>query len=167
MLAGASSALARCQPAPSCDHHDALVGVASRDFVEKQLHAGGVDMRQDEAVGLARADVHGAVGIGVLVREHGLAQRSHGLRCPAAADVRDAAKARLVLEHQADRAALCPAAADVLERLESCFSTPPAPPHRSWDDACRAPASSSRGGAAGCRRRPAPPGVLRAGQAPP
>ena len=43
-------------PASTVNHHDdALLGVACRDFVEEQLHALGVDVRQDQA---ASSPVH-------------------------------------------------------------------------------------------------------------
>ena len=64
-----------------------------------------------------------AVGVGVHVGEHRLAQRSNRLRRPAAAHVVDPAEARLVLEHEPDRP-LRPLGADAGEKLGEFFSPP-------------------------------------------
>lgn len=68
-------------------HHDALVRMMLCDFIEEQLHAVCVHVRQDQRVELAAEHVHGGIGVGVLVGQHGLAQRPHGLGRPAAAHV--------------------------------------------------------------------------------
>ena len=109
-------------PACTVNHHDdMLVGVTCRDLVEEQLHAFGVDVRQDQAVEVASAHVHRAIGIGVFVRQHGLADGAHRLGSPAPAHVRDASEARLVLVHQLDGLALRPVLADGGERFGEFF----------------------------------------------
>lgn len=109
-------------PDRTVNHHDdALLWVACRDFVEKQLHALGVDVRQDQAVELARAHVHRPVGVGVFVGQHGLAYRSQWLGSPAPAHVRDAPKTCLVLEHQLDGFALRPVVMDFGKRFGEFF----------------------------------------------
>ena len=109
-------------PARAVDHHDnMLVGVTCRNFVEKQLHALSVDVRQDQAVELTRAHIHSTIGIRVFVRQHGLADGAKWFGCPAPAYVRDAPKARLVLEHQLDGFALRPVLADGRERFGEFF----------------------------------------------
>lgn len=61
-------------PARTVHHHaDAILWMERRDFVQEPLHARGVDVRQDQAVELARADIHCAIGVGVFVRQHALA----------------------------------------------------------------------------------------------
>ena len=84
-------------------HHDVASGVTLSDFVDEQLHALGVDVRQDQRVEFTGEHIHGSIGVGGLVGQHGLAQRAHRLGSPAAAHIVDAAEARLVLEHQLDR----------------------------------------------------------------
>lgn len=53
--------------------------------------------------------------------EHGLAQGTHRLGCPAPAHIVDAPETRLVLKHRPDGFAL-PVFAEVLERFEEFFS---------------------------------------------
>ena len=106
---------------PVNHHHDALIGVACRDFIEEQLHAPGVDVRQDQTVELARTGIHRTLGVGIFVSEHGLADWAHWLGRPAPAHVRDAPKARLVLEHQLDVFALRPVLADNGKRCGEFF----------------------------------------------
>lgn len=109
-------------PAGAVNHHDdLLVGVTCRNFVEEQLHALGVDVRQDQAVEFTRAHVYSTIGICVFVRQHGLADGPQWFRCPAPSHVRDAPKARLVLEHQLDGFALRPVLADGGERFGEFF----------------------------------------------
>ena len=69
------------------------------DFIEEQLHAVAVDMRQNQRIESAIYRADHTVRIGVLVREHGLHHRTNGLFGPAVAGIADAAKPRLVLEH--------------------------------------------------------------------
>ena len=102
-------------------HHYALFGVACRDFIEEQLHAVGVDVRQNQAVELACAGIHCAIGVGMLMGEHTLANWAHWLGSPAATYIRDTPKARLVLKHQLDFFALPPVFADCCERFGEFF----------------------------------------------
>jgi hypothetical protein len=109
-------------PASAVNHHDDLIlWVSCRDLVQEQLHASGVDVRQDQTVQLASADVHRAISVGVFVRQHALADGAQRFGCPAPAYVRDASKARLVLKHQLDGFALCPVLADLDERFGEFF----------------------------------------------
>ena len=62
-------------PASAIEHHqDVVVGVASGDFVEEELHAVGVDMGQHQAVEATVLWTHGTIGVGVLLRDHGADQ---------------------------------------------------------------------------------------------
>lgn len=103
------------------DHDDALIHMASGNFVEEYLHACRVDLRQDEAIEFASAHVHCAVGIGVFVRQHGLTHRAHGFGCPASARIANAAKTCFVLDHQLERLVLRPGFADAVEDVGEFF----------------------------------------------
>ena len=119
---GRRAQLAAGVPASTVKHHDdALVRVALAHLVEKQLHALGVDVGQDERVQLAACHIDGRIGVGVLVGQHGLAQGPHRLGRPATAHVVDAPKACLVLEHPLDRAVPRPVRADFGESLGEFF----------------------------------------------
>ena len=92
------------KPAGSVEHHDdAALGMAISDLVEKYLHAVRIDVRQDQAVQFAAYHIDRTVRIGVLMGQHGPAQRAHRQRRPATTHVIDPSKTRLVLEHQLDR----------------------------------------------------------------
>jgi hypothetical protein len=127
MLAGGASVgwgrkFAAGMPARAVEHHhDVVVGVALPHLVEEQLHAVSIDVGQDQRVEFAAEHIDRGIGVGVLVREHGLAQRAHGLGCPAAAHVVDAAESRLVLEHQPERGLAGPERADLGEPLGEFF----------------------------------------------
>ena len=61
-------------PARTIKHHDDLVvGVARAHLIEKQLHARGIDVRQDQRIEFPAFGLHGRVGVGVLVGQHRLA----------------------------------------------------------------------------------------------
>ncbi len=81
-------------------HHDVVVGVAAGDFVEEDLHATGVDMRQHQTVEAAILRTYRAIGVGVLLCHHGGDQRPRWSPAPAVACVADASKPGFVLEHQ-------------------------------------------------------------------
>ena len=109
-------------PARAVNHHDdALAWMPCRYLVDEQLHAMGVDVRQYQTVKLSSADIHCAIGVGVLVREHALADRANRLGSPASTYIRDAPKARLVLKHQLEGLALRPVFADVGEIFGEFF----------------------------------------------
>src|ERR1700682_2493771 len=55
------------------NHHDALVGMARADLIEKQLHAGAVDVRQDQRVEHAIGHRDGRISVGVLLRQFTIA----------------------------------------------------------------------------------------------
>ena len=87
-------------PARAVNHHDdMLVEVKCRNLVEEKLAVLGVDVRQDHAVEFTRAHIHSTIGLRVFVPQHGLADGACWLGRPAPAHVRDASKARLILEH--------------------------------------------------------------------
>ena len=109
---------------PPCtiDHHDdALIGVACRDLIEEELHAPSVNVGQYQTVEFSGADIYRAKNIGVLMRQHALAQRTDWLGRPAPAHIRDPPEARLVLKHQLDGLALRPVFADLGERFGEFF----------------------------------------------
>ena len=83
--------------------------MARSQLVDEDLHASTIDVRQDQAVKLTVCHRHGRIGVGVLVRNHGVAHRPDGARAPAAARVRDAPEARLVGKHHAQPPAAAPA----------------------------------------------------------
>src|SRR5579859_780503 len=110
---GRGSKLATGVPVGAVEHHhDVLVRVALPHLVEEQLHADRIDVGQDQRVEFAGLDIRSSVGVGVLMGEHSLAQRAHRFGRPAAAHVVDASEARLVLEHQLDRASRGPERSD-------------------------------------------------------
>jgi hypothetical protein len=106
--------------------------MACRDLVEEDLHAAGVDVRQYQTIELAGANIHRTKNIGVLMRQHALAKRTHWFGCPTPAHVRDAPKTRLVLKHQFDGLVLRPVFADLGKDLGEFFSTPSELPGRFW-----------------------------------
>ena len=52
------------------NHHNSLVGMARADLIEKQLHAGAFDVRQDQLVEHAIGYRDGRISVGVLLRHH-------------------------------------------------------------------------------------------------
>ena len=109
-------------PARAVNYHDnALIGVAARNLIEKQLHALGIHVWQYQAIELPGADIHGPVGVGVLVCQHSLAKWAYWLGGPAPAHVRDAPKTGLVLKHQFDGFVFAPVFADFGERFREFF----------------------------------------------
>ena len=97
------------------------IGMAQSDFVQENLHAMGVDLGQDQRVHHPGCRLYSRVSIGVLVRKHGEAHRTMGLGSPAPAHVVDAAKSRLVLEHQPHGRGAAPVLADFLELFGEFF----------------------------------------------
>lgn len=88
-------------PTGTVEHpDDAFVGMAGSHLIQKQLHARPVDTRQDQRV--QDTVQHRHSGIGVFLRHHRPANRPEGLGTPAAANISDPAKPRLVLEHEPD-----------------------------------------------------------------
>ena len=61
-------------PACTVEHHDdLLIRVACAHLVQKQLHALGVDVRQNQRIELTALGLHCRIGVGILVGQHGLA----------------------------------------------------------------------------------------------
>ena len=88
---------------PTCavEHHDdVLLGVATCSLCKKQCHACTIDCWQHQAVRPAIHRADSGIRVDVLVREHGLDRWTQWVWSPAVTAVADAAKARLVLEHQ-------------------------------------------------------------------
>lgn len=109
-------------PASTVDHHnDLLIRMTLGDFIEKSLHAPGVDVWQDQAVEFASANIDGTKRVGVLVRQHALAKWAYRLGCPAPAHISNASKTRFVLEHQLDGLAVRPDFADFGQRFGEFF----------------------------------------------
>ena len=113
-------------PGPIEHHEQAFLGVAGCHFIEEDLHAIPIDMGQDQGIQLAVAHTHRRIGVGVFLGHHGLAHRAQGFGAPAAANVRNAAKACLVLEQQFQRPLAREGLLDLGERFGEFFF------HASW-----------------------------------
>jgi len=103
------------------NHHDALVGMARADLIEKQLHAGAVDVRQYQRVEHAIGYRDGRISVGVLLRHHCMTQRTNRFGAPATPRIGDATEARFVLKHQPDRPLARPRAVDFEEDVGEFF----------------------------------------------
>ena len=103
------------------DHHDPVVGMTRADLIEKQLHAGAIDVRQDQRVERAISDGDGGISVRVLLRHHRLTQWANGSGAPATPRVGDATEASFVLKHQADRHLARPRAVDFEEDVGEFF----------------------------------------------
>src|ERR1035437_6454028 len=55
------------------DHYDALSWMARSHRIEEYLHTVGIDLGQDQCIHSPGRWLHGGVGVGVLVCEHGFA----------------------------------------------------------------------------------------------
>ena len=78
-------------------------------------------MRQHQAIEATVLRTDGAIGVGILLRYHGIDERSNWATAPTVACVRDASETRLVLEHQLDGALLRPVRADFGKALGEFF----------------------------------------------
>ena len=103
------------------DHHDPVVGMTRADLIEKQLHAGAIDVRQDQRVERAISHGDGGISVRLLLRHHRLTQWANGSGAPATPRVGDATEARFVLKHQADRPLARPRAVDFEEDVGEFF----------------------------------------------
>lgn len=56
-------------------HHDTLIGMPSRDLIEKYLHAPAIDLRQDQGIEVAVSRRNRCVCIRVFLPHQGLAKR--------------------------------------------------------------------------------------------
>ena len=54
------------------DHHDAVIGMARADLIKEQLHAGAIDVWQDQRVERAVSHTDGGISVPVLLRHHRL-----------------------------------------------------------------------------------------------
>ena len=97
------------------DHDDVVVWVAAGDLVEEDLHAIEIDMWQHQTVEGAVLEADRAIGVGILLRHHGMDERPGRATAPAVAGVRDATETCLVLEHQPQRPAVVPARYDLAQ----------------------------------------------------
>jgi hypothetical protein len=91
---------------PSCtvkNHNNPVFGMARCNFVEKHLHAIAVYVRKDETVELSVDNRNSAIGVGIFLRHHGLAERAMWLRAPTPSGIRDAAKTGFVFKHYSER----------------------------------------------------------------
>src|SRR5260370_32276043 len=95
--------------------------MARAGLIEKQLHAGAVDVRQDQRVERAIGHRDGRISVGVLLRHHCLAQWTNRFGAPATPRIGDATEARFVLKHQADPPLARPRAADFEEAVRELF----------------------------------------------
>lgn len=61
-------------PSGAIEHHyDFVAGVARAHLIEKQLHAVGINVRQDQRIELPTLDLYCRLRVGVLVSQHRLA----------------------------------------------------------------------------------------------
>lgn len=56
-------------------HHDTLIGMPSRDLIEKYLHAPPIDLREDQGIEVAVSRRNRCVRISVFLPHQGLAKR--------------------------------------------------------------------------------------------
>lgn len=104
------------------DHQDPVDGMTRADLIEKRLHAGAIDVRQDQQVERAISHGDGCISVRVLLRYHRLTQWANGFGALATPRVGDATEARFVLKHQADRPVVRPRAVDFEEDVGEFFS---------------------------------------------
>ena len=141
-------------------HHDVFIRVTRRDFVEKQLHAVGVDVGQYQTVEFSRADIDCPIGIGVLVYWCVSMARHTGRSGLGAQHLRMSEMRPKRASSWNIRFMGLPWAQSLRISASASgrfFSTRPAPVGRFAGGACRERAFSSYGGAAGCKPTPAPP----------
>ena len=118
---------ARGVPARSVENHgDPILGMSGSYFVEKYLHHVAVDVREDQTVELAVDDGDGAVGIGIFLGYHAVAERTGRFWAPAPPGVGDATETRFILEHYPERPFFAPFLVDFRDDLGEFFF------HSSW-----------------------------------
>ncbi len=90
---------------PSCtihDHDNPIHRVSSSHLVKEELRTRSIDVWKHEAVKLAVLDRYCAIGIGVLMCQHSLANRPERFWTPARSGVGNAPKTCFIHEHQSD-----------------------------------------------------------------
>ena len=126
MLRGIVSKPEVCHPAPSRIMMIRSSGMSGSYFIEKYLHQVAVDVRENQTVELAVNDRNGAVGIGIFLRYHAVAERTGRFRAPAPPSVGDAAETRFILEHYPEWPFFAPLVVDLRDDLGEFFF------HSSW-----------------------------------
>jgi hypothetical protein len=117
-----------CVPACTVQYHDNfLVRMTRGDFLQKDLHAVCIDVRQDQTVEMTAVRIDGSIALGVFMGQHGAGHRAQRIRRPGAPYIGDSTESRLVLEHQADGRAPGELLPDLRKRVWKFFSTPAAP----------------------------------------
>ncbi len=97
------------------DHHQPVLWIARRHLIQKDLHAGSIDMRQDQAVHFAGRDRHCRVRIGVFLGDLRGHHRAMGARTPAAACSGNSSKPGFVLKQETKWALSLPFPVDFLK----------------------------------------------------
>lgn len=109
-------------PTGPVHHHDQSVfRVPGRHFIQKDLHAGAVDVWEDQAVHCAFGNGDRRIGIGVFLRDLRDHHRSVGTGTPASSGSGDPPKSSLVLKQEAQRSFPFPLSVDVLEGVVQFF----------------------------------------------
>lgn len=108
-------------PGPVHHHDQSVFRVPGRHFIQKDLHAGSVDVWQDQAVQCAFRNGNRRICIGVFLgdlRDH---HRSVGTWTPAPSGSGDPSKPGFVLKQEAQRSLSFPLSVDFLERVVQFF----------------------------------------------
>jgi len=117
----------RTMPPSTVNYHDnPMSWMPCSHLVNKHLHAIGVDIRQNQRVKNAISNRNSSIGISVLLRYHGLTNRTKRFWTPTMPGLRDTTEASLVLKHQLDRPFVCPLSVDLGEESGQFFF------HSSW-----------------------------------
>ena len=109
---------------PACaieDHDDALVRMSRGHLVKEDLHAFAIDVGEDQGVKVTIENRGGGIGVGIFLRDHGLANGPDRLGAPTAPSIRDSSKTRFVLKHQPDRFFPMPLTGDFREDFGEFF----------------------------------------------
>jgi len=108
-------------PSPVHHHDQSVLRVPGRHVIQKDLHAGPVDVRQDQAVQGAFRNGNRRIRIGVFLGDLRGHHRSMGTRTPAPSGPGDPSKPGFVLEQEAQGSLSLPLPVDSLERVVQFF----------------------------------------------
>jgi hypothetical protein len=138
-------------------HHYPFFQVTRSDFINEDLNAVAIDMRQNQAVQAPIQRRHCRIGVSVFLLEHCPHQRAQWLGTPATAHCGNMTRAHFILKHHPHR---CGArhlgCGDGNLLRQGVFSTPAVPGHQPWDAHRSVPPCASHAGAASYTRRPTP-----------
>lgn len=79
------------------------MGMVCLGSIKGRLHAGAIDVRQDQRIACAISDADGRISVHVLPRYHRLIQWVNRFEVTATSLAEDSSESRFVLKHQADQ----------------------------------------------------------------